>query len=108
MDGPPGAGRRGARRRSGAGVGVEDGRRTVLVTGGTGAFGAGVVQAMLEARYRVVATWIVDAEREAAEARFRGAVDLRRVDVGDPEQVDALAADLAGGDEPWAVAHLVG
>jgi len=87
---------------------VEGGRRTVVVTGGTGGLGVGVTQALLDAGYRVVVTWIVDRERERAEARFGDAVDLRRLDVSDLAQVAALAGDLASEGEPWAVAHLVG
>jgi len=80
----------------------------VVVTGGTGGLGTGVTQALLDAGYRVVVTWIVDRERERAEARFGDAVELRRVDVSELDQVEALAAELGAEGAPWAVAHLVG
>ena len=38
--------------------------RTVLITGATGAVGGAVVDAMLEAGWHVVATWVVPEERE--------------------------------------------
>src|SRR5262245_61769158 len=63
---------------------------------------------MVEAGYRVVVTWVVEGERERAEERFGDAVELRRLDVAAPADVEALAADLASAGEPWAVAHLVG
>ena len=46
---------------------------------------------MLDAGHRVVVTWVVEREREAAARGVRGAVDLRRVDVTKPEEVGALA-----------------
>lgn len=87
---------------------MEGTRRTVVVTGGTGGVGAGVTRAMVEAGHRVVVTWIVDRERERAEERFGDGVELRRVNVADAGDVDALASELARAGEPWAVAHLVG
>ena len=37
--------------------------RSVLITGATGAVGGAVVDAMLEAGWHVVATWLVPEER---------------------------------------------
>ena len=39
----------------------------VLVTGGTGALGAAVLEELLQSGYPVTATWLVEAERERAE-----------------------------------------
>ena len=36
--------------------------RTALITGGTGALGSAVVEAFLDAGWRVVVTWIVPGE----------------------------------------------
>ena len=63
---------------------------------------------MLEAGHRVVVTWVVERERDAAREAFGESVDLRRVDVTSAGEVGALAADLAASGAPWAVAHLVG
>jgi NAD(P)-dependent dehydrogenase (short-subunit alcohol dehydrogenase family) len=41
-----------------------------LVTGGTGGLGRAVVAELLDAGARVVTTWLVEAEREAAESAF--------------------------------------
>jgi NAD(P)-dependent dehydrogenase (short-subunit alcohol dehydrogenase family) len=81
---------------------------SVVVTGGTGALGGGVVSALLKAGVRPVVTWIVDAERDATVERYGDRVDLRRVDVTDPGDVTALAAELDGQGEPWGLVHLVG
>ena len=81
---------------------------TVVVTGGTGALGGGVVSALLDAGVRPVVTWIVDRERDAAAERHGDRLDLRRVDVTDPGEVNAVAADLDGQGEPWGLVHLVG
>jgi NAD(P)-dependent dehydrogenase (short-subunit alcohol dehydrogenase family) len=83
-------------------------RGTVVVTGGTGGLGRGVTRAMLDAGHRVVVTWVVERERDAAQEAFGETVSLRRVDVTEPVQVESLAAELGAAGEPWAVAHLVG
>lgn len=82
--------------------------RTVVVTGGTGGLGAGVVGCLVAAGHRVVVTWVVPHEREAAAARFGDAVELVEVDVLDPGAVGRLAAGLGDRGEPWGLAHLVG
>lgn len=83
-------------------------RRTVVVTGATGGLGAGVVDALLAASYRVIGTWIVDAERERATERFGDSVELAELDVSSPEDVDGFAQRLGAEGAPWGVAHLVG
>jgi NAD(P)-dependent dehydrogenase (short-subunit alcohol dehydrogenase family) len=80
----------------------------VVVTGGTGALGGGVVERLVAGGFRVVVTWVVPAERDAAAARFGQAIELHEVDVLDPEAVGALAGRLAQEGAPWGLVHLVG
>jgi NAD(P)-dependent dehydrogenase (short-subunit alcohol dehydrogenase family) len=79
---------------------------TVLVAGGTGALGQAVVAELLDSGYAVVATWIVDRERERIEAAITAdRLSLVRADLSDPagaEEAVAFADDLA------AVVNLVG
>lgn len=42
----------------------------VLVAGGTGALGTAVVRELVDSGYECTVTWIVDEERERAEAEF--------------------------------------
>ncbi len=70
--------------------------RTVIVTGGTGALGRAVVRRFLEHGDRVLAPWIVAAERDAiagdeADALAAGALELVECDVAE----EASAAELA-------------
>ena len=44
---------------------VADMAAAVLVAGGTGALGAGVLRALLDAGYPVTATWVVEKELRA-------------------------------------------
>jgi NAD(P)-dependent dehydrogenase (short-subunit alcohol dehydrogenase family) len=78
----------------------------VLVAGGTGALGSAVVHELVDAGYDCTVTWIVDRERERAEAGFGDAVRLVRADLVDPEggAADAVAAV----DDLEAVVDLVG
>ena len=82
--------------------------RAVVVTGATGGLGAGVVEVLLDAGYRVIGTWIVPEERDRAVERFGDRAEWIELDVGAPESVDALAAELGRDGAPWGVAHLVG
>jgi NAD(P)-dependent dehydrogenase (short-subunit alcohol dehydrogenase family) len=79
---------------------------TVLVAGGTGALGHAVVRELLDSGYGVVATWIVDRERERIEGAIAAdRLSLVRADLSDPagaEEAVAAANDLA------AVVNLVG
>jgi NAD(P)-dependent dehydrogenase (short-subunit alcohol dehydrogenase family) len=81
--------------------------RAVLVAGGTGALGAAVLRELLDSGYPVTATWIVDEERERAEAELAGAsgLSLVRADLMDP---DDAAAAVASVDDLGAVVDLVG
>lgn len=88
------------------GAGREAG--AIVVTGGTGGLGVGVCGVLRETGRRLVVTWVVEREREAAERAFGGGVELREADVTDPASVGALATELDGGTGVWALVHLVG
>jgi NAD(P)-dependent dehydrogenase (short-subunit alcohol dehydrogenase family) len=81
--------------------------RGVLVAGGTGALGAGVLRALLDAGHPVTATWLVDRERERVESDFGEArgLTLVKADLFEPE--GARAAVEATRDI-GAVVNLVG
>ena len=79
--------------------------RAVLVAGGTGALGAGVLRALLEAGHPVTTTWLVERERERVEREFGDAVTLVEADL--MEEAGAQAAVDAAGDL-GAVVNLVG
>jgi len=82
--------------------------RLVVVTGGTGGLGVGVVGVLLDAGFRVVVTWIVEAERERVAAAYGSRVELVEADVTELGAVEALAARLDGEGGAWGVVHLVG
>jgi NAD(P)-dependent dehydrogenase (short-subunit alcohol dehydrogenase family) len=82
--------------------------RTVLVTGGTGGLGRGVTAQLVDAGYRVLVTWIVEREAEAAQGAFGDSVDLVRMDVGDEAEVAAAAGRLDADGGLWGLVHLVG
>jgi NAD(P)-dependent dehydrogenase (short-subunit alcohol dehydrogenase family) len=79
----------------------------VLVAGGTGALGSAVVRELLDSGYDCTVTWVVDQERERAEAEFGDRAAFVRADLVDPHggADDAVAAvedleavvDLVGG-----------
>ena len=69
-----------------------------LVTGGTGALGRAVLAELLDAGAAVVATWVVEREREAVEAAFGEREGLRLVEAdllapGGPEAAVAAAGE---------------
>jgi nucleoside-diphosphate-sugar epimerase len=81
--------------------------RRVLVAGGTGALGAGVLAALLEASHPVTCTWLVDGERKRVEQEFADADGLSLV------QADLMTAEGAeeavrAAPELGAVVNLVG
>jgi NAD(P)-dependent dehydrogenase (short-subunit alcohol dehydrogenase family) len=82
--------------------------RTVLVTGGTGALGGAVVEAFLEAGWRVACTWVVPQERERMGERE--GLELIEADLFDEQAVAAAVRQAAGaaGAPLRAVAQLVG
>jgi len=87
----------------------------VLVAGGTGALGSAVVRELLDSGYECTVTWIVDEERERAEAEYGDRAAFVRADLVDPQggADDAVAAvedleavvDLVGGFFSGPLAH---
>jgi NAD(P)-dependent dehydrogenase (short-subunit alcohol dehydrogenase family) len=82
--------------------------RTALVTGGTGALGGAVVDAFLDAGWRVVCTWLLPAERE--RMGDRDGLELIEADLFHEEHVTAAVRQAAATDGAplRAVANLVG
>ena len=83
---------------------------SIVVTGGTGALGSAVVKELLGGGARVVATWVVESERERAEADLGGLGRLELVQADLLSEGGADAAIEAAMAEPplTALAHLVG
>lgn len=80
-----------------------------LVTGGTGGLGQAVVAELLEAGAQVVTTWLVEAEREAAEAAFGDREGLTLVEANLLEDGAEVAVKAAGELGPLsALVNLVG
>jgi NAD(P)-dependent dehydrogenase (short-subunit alcohol dehydrogenase family) len=80
--------------------------RTALVTGGTGALGVPVVEALLEDGWRVVGPWIIGGEVE----RLPAEAEPVEADLVDPDDA-ARAVRVAASDEGAplrALANLVG
>jgi NAD(P)-dependent dehydrogenase (short-subunit alcohol dehydrogenase family) len=80
--------------------------RTALVTGGTGALGVPVVEALLEDGWRVVVPWIIGGEVE----RLPAEAEPVEADLVDPDDA-ARAVRVAASDEGAplrALANLVG
>ena len=82
--------------------------RTILVTGGTGALGTAVVDAFLDAGWRVVCTWVLPHEQERMGER--DGLELVRADLFHEQDVtDAVRQAAATENAPLrAVANLVG
>ena len=80
----------------------------IVVTGGTGGLGLGVCRVLQETGRPLVVTWVLERELERAREALGPDADLRRADVTDPAQMDALAGELDAGEGVWALAHLVG
>jgi len=82
--------------------------RTALVTGGTGALGAAVVDAFLEDGWRVLTTCVVPEERERVAGRE--GLELVMADLFEEDDVrGAIRQAAAAADAPLrAVANLVG
>ena len=78
----------------------------VLVAGGTGALGSAVVRELLDAGYDCTLTWIVDAERERAEAELGDRAKFVRADLIDPQ--GGADEAVAAVDDLEAVVNLVG
>jgi NAD(P)-dependent dehydrogenase (short-subunit alcohol dehydrogenase family) len=78
----------------------------VLVAGGTGALGTAVVRELLDSGYECTVTWIVDGERERAEAEFGDRAAFVRADLVDPQGGADVA--VAAVEDLEAVVDLVG
>jgi NAD(P)-dependent dehydrogenase (short-subunit alcohol dehydrogenase family) len=85
-------------------------RRSVVVTGGTGALGQAVVQAFLDAGDRVVAPWIVKPEEERMRGRFAAALAEGRLVLleADVAEEAGAAAVISRAGEPAVVVNGVG
>ncbi len=77
------------------------GKRSVVVSGGTGALGRAVVEAFLAAGDRVTVPWIVAAEKAALAAALAGPVAERRLRLVEADVCEdtgaAAALETAGG-----------
>ncbi len=84
-----------------------DGAGAVLVAGGTGALGAAVLAAFLDEGRRVVATWVVEPERDRVREELGGndRLTLVQADLMDPAAVAAAVREVDG---LAAVVNLVG
>src|SRR5579862_5821606 len=82
--------------------------RTAIVTGGTGGLGTAVVARLLDAGWRVVVPWLVEAELERVEQR--PGLELVEADLSAPEAVESVAdAACASADAPLrGLVNLVG
>lgn len=79
---------------------------TALITGGTGGLGVSVVEAFIDAGWRVVVTYIVEGEQE----RLPEAAEAVKADLSDPDDV-GRAVRVAASDDGAplkALANLVG
>lgn len=86
-------------------------KRTILVTGGTGALGAAVTERLLADEHRVAVTWVVKEEAEELRASVGATEDLFLVetDVTDPASIAASLEDVHSTFGPVeALVHLVG
>jgi NAD(P)-dependent dehydrogenase (short-subunit alcohol dehydrogenase family) len=82
-------------------------KRGVLVGGGTGALGGAMLRELLDAGHAVTATWLVDKERERAEAEFGDHERLTLVQA-DLMEVEGAEAAVAATPDIGAVVNLVG
>lgn len=82
--------------------------RTALITGGTGGLGSAVTAAFLEAGWRVVVPWIVEAELQRLDAH-RDVVTVK-ADLFEPDSAREVASVAAGDPTAplGAVVNLVG
>jgi NAD(P)-dependent dehydrogenase (short-subunit alcohol dehydrogenase family) len=79
-------------------------RRSVLVSGGTGALGRAVTRAFLDAGDGVVVPWILAAEADAMRRDFADALAAGRLALVEADVADAAGAAAAvGSAEPLAV-----
>lgn len=89
-------------------TGIAAGRRTVIVSGGTGGLGTHVVSNLLATGWHVVVPWIV--EEELARLPRSTSLTARRVDLFDQDEVQDLVRMVHSSSLPplTAVVNLVG
>ena len=80
---------------------------SVLVAGGTGALGAAMLREFLDGGHRVTATWLVEEERERAEAEFGGHEAFTLVQA-DLMELEGAEAAVEATPDIGAVVNLVG
>lgn len=84
-------------------------RKTIVVTGGTGALGTTVVHRLLGEGHRVAVTWVVEAEATRLEEGAGSSAMPVRADVTDPDSIQAALASIRSRFGPIdALVHLVG
>ncbi|HYU62126.1 MAG TPA: SDR family NAD(P)-dependent oxidoreductase [Solirubrobacterales bacterium] len=83
---------------------------SIVVTGGTGALGSAVVAELLSSAARVVATWVVEAERDriAGELGDRELLELVEADLLAEGGADAAIEAAAAQPPLTAIVNLVG
>lgn len=83
---------------------------SVLVTGGTGALGTAVCRELLEAGARVVASWVVESERDDAAAEFagEGMFELIEADLSTGEGARAAARATASDSSLIGLVNVAG
>ena len=83
---------------------------SIVVTGGTGALGSAVVSELLSGGARLVATWVVESERERIETELGDLGELELVEADLLSEGGADAAIAAAMAEPplTALVNLVG
>lgn len=84
-----------------------EGARRVLVTGGARGMGEAIVRRLAGAGFAVEFTYSSSAERAEALANELGA-KAHHCDLSDKAAVEALAAELAGGDAFYGLVHNAG
>lgn len=77
------------------------GRKAVLVTGGTGVIGTAIVRSLVQAGYLVIAVWASSVDKAEA-LRAETGCELRQTDVGAESGIEALFGSLPS---LWAVVH---
>ncbi len=82
-------------------------KRGILVAGGTGALGGAMLRELLDAGHTVTATWLIEKERERAEAEFGGHEALTLVQA-DLMEVEGAEAAVEATPNIGAVVNLVG
>lgn len=69
-------------------------KKTAIVSGGTSGIGVGVSHALARDGWQVIAAGVSQSEIDAFDARDN--IELRMLDVADPDSVEALFSGLFG------------